>query len=70
MPRIETAIASTKEAVDLAKVDIDDNPEIAMEYGVGAVPSVLGFRNGEIKDKFVGLKDEDQVDAFVKNLMK
>ena len=70
MPRIEIAIASRKDAVNLAKVDIDDNPDIAMEYGVGAVPSVLAFKNGKIHDKFVGLKDQDQIDTFVTNLVK
>ncbi|CAG7821187.1 unnamed protein product [Allacma fusca] len=46
MPRLEKIIASLKDdPVDLAKVNIDDLPDLAMEYNVGAVPSVLGLNN-------------------------
>merc|ERR1712106_373970 len=51
-PRLDAAIAATEGAVDLAIVDI------ALEHGVNAVPTVLGIKNGEIVDKFVGLIDE------------
>lgn len=68
MPRLESRIGSSKNTVDLAKVDIDNLPDIAMEYGVGAVPSVLAFKDGKIIDKFVGVKDDDEIDAFVKKL--
>ena len=69
MPRMETVIGSLKdEPVDLAKVDIDDLPDIAMEYGVGAVPSVLAIKQGKVVDKFVGLQDEDKIKTFVSSL--
>lgn len=69
-PRMETSIAATKDAIDLAQVDIDDNPDIAMSYSVGAVPAVMAIKDGKVVDKFIGLKDEDQVDSFVAKLLK
>ena len=65
MPRLETAIAATKDGVDLAKVDIDDLTDIAMEYGVDVVPTVLSFKNGKVVEKFVGLQDDDKIHKFV-----
>lgn len=41
MPRLEKAMINVKDQVDVAKVDIDDLPDVAMDFDVGAVPSVL-----------------------------
>lgn len=67
-PRLETIIAGKKGKVILAKVDIDENADIAMRYGVQAVPTVLAIKNGTGIDKFVGLQDDDQIQTFVEKL--
>ena len=67
-PRLDAAIAATEGAVDLAIVDIDDLADIALEHGVNAVPTVLGIKDGQIVDKFVGLVDEDKLGAFISKL--
>lgn len=67
-PRLESAVASAEDAVDLAIVDIDDLGELAMENDVSAVPTVLAIKNGEIIDRFVGLIDDDKLAAFIDNL--
>jgi len=64
-PRLDAAIAATDGAVDLAIVDIDDLSDLAIDYGVNAVPTVLGMKNGEIVAQFVGLADEDKLGAFM-----
>ncbi len=38
----------------IGKVDVDNNPEIAMKYGIRNIPALLFFKNGEIVDKQVG----------------
>ena len=38
----------------VGKVDIDTNQEFAAQYSVRSVPTVLIFKNGEVKDKVVG----------------
>ena len=50
-------MAATEGEVDLAMVDIDDMGELAMEHGVTAVPSVIGFKNGRISYSSSGLED-------------
>ena len=51
-----------------AVVDIDDLADIAMEHDVHAIPTVIGVKNGQIVDKFVGMKDEDQLTSFINKL--
>ncbi|XP_053577351.1 thioredoxin, mitochondrial [Bombina bombina] len=68
-PRLEKLIAKQQGKVLMAKVDIDDHTDLAIEYEVSAVPTVLAMKNGDVVDKFVGLKDEDQLEAFLKKLV-
>lgn len=67
---MEKQMVNYNDKVDMAKVDIDELPDVAMEYNVGAVPSVLLIKDGKVLDKFVGLKDEDQIDTFLTNAAK
>ncbi|MEE6511946.1 hypothetical protein FKM82_018844 [Ascaphus truei] len=68
-PRLEKMVTKHQGKVLMAKVDIDDHTDLAIEYEVSAVPTVLAMKNGDVVDKFVGLKDEDQLDAFLKKLI-
>ncbi len=46
--RLEAAITATEDTVDLAIVDIDDLGDLAMEFDVSAVPTVLGVKDGKV----------------------
>lgn len=39
----------------IGKVDVDNNPQISVEYGVRSIPTLLFFKNGEVVDKRVGV---------------
>ena len=56
---------STDDAVDLARVDIDRVGEVAIKYGVTAVPAVFLLKDGKVVDKFVGLQDSKFIQQFV-----
>jgi len=43
------------EDIRFARVNVDENPELAEEFGVGSIPSTLLFRNGRPERRFVGL---------------
>lgn len=40
--------------VVVAKMDVDNNPETAMNFGIRSIPAVLIFKNGELIDNIVG----------------
>ena len=66
--RLDAAIAAAEDEVDLAIVDIDDLGDIAMDHGVQAVPTVIGVKNGQVVDRFIGLVDEDKLSSFINKL--
>jgi putative thioredoxin len=53
----------------LAKVNSDDNQELAVRYGVRGIPSVKAFVNGEPVDEFSGALPEGEVRAFLDRLV-
>jgi putative thioredoxin len=53
----------------LAKINSDDNGDIASAYGVRSIPNVIAFRNGRPVAQFVGAQPESQVRAFIERLM-
>jgi thioredoxin 1 len=40
----------------VAKLNVDENPDLAMRYNVMSIPTLLVFRNGEVAKKIVGAK--------------
>ena len=69
-PRIEAAIQNADVEVERAKVDIDALPEIAMEYYVKAVPTVIAFKNGKFENMLIrhDLEKEDVLEHFITQL--
>ncbi|HUZ09257.1 MAG TPA: tetratricopeptide repeat protein [Acidimicrobiales bacterium] len=67
-PMLERAVAATGGTVELAKVNVDDNPQIAGSFKVQSIPAVFALRDGAVVDSFVGAVPEAQVEAFVAKL--
>lgn len=52
--------------VDILKVNTDMYPEIAREYGVMSIPTLIVFKNGEIYNQSIGFKDIDGIKELIK----
>lgn len=53
----------------LAKINVDENPNIAMTYRVQSIPAVKAFIDGQIADEFVGVLPESKVQEFIQELI-
>ncbi|HVL30648.1 MAG TPA: thioredoxin [Solirubrobacteraceae bacterium] len=68
-PALEKAAEAREGKVVLAKLDTDQNPGIAQQYGIQGIPAVKAFVDGEVADEFVGAKPPSQVEAFFDRLV-
>nr|WP_281926699.1 thioredoxin [Roseibium album] len=67
-PIIEAAVKAAGGTVRLAKMNIDDHPEIAGQMGIQSIPAVVAFKDGQPVDGFMGAQQESQVKAFIEKL--
>jgi thioredoxin 1 len=55
-PILDEISVEYSEKVDVVKLNVDDNPAIAAEYGITSIPAVYLFQNGEVKSTVIGAK--------------
>ena len=67
-PIIEDAVKAAGGTVKLAKMNIEDYPEIAGQMGIQSIPAVVAFKDGQPVDGFMGAQQESQVKAFIEKV--
>lgn len=53
--------------VDFIKVNVDAESNLAREMGIMSIPAVYFFKDGEVKDKFVGYQPAPKIKEFIAN---
>lgn len=68
-PILEKVIDATDGQVVLAKVDVDQNPQVSGAFRVQSIPAVYALKDGQVVDGFMGSLPEHAVQQFVDNLL-
>lgn len=53
-PVLETIAREKGDKVKIVKVNVDENPGLASNYGVMSIPTMIIFKDGQLEDQFVG----------------
>jgi putative thioredoxin len=67
-PILERVVAAANGDVELVKVNIDENPQVAASFQVQSIPAVYAVRNRQVVDGFIGAVPEAAVEEFVARL--
>lgn len=67
-PLLESLAYESMGSFRLAKVDVDSNPNLALQFGVRTVPTVKAFSGGQVVAEFVGNQPVERIRTFIANI--
>jgi len=60
-PILEELSSEMSDQVNIYKVNVDENTELAQEHGVQSIPTILVYKNGSLSETVVGLKSKEEL---------
>ena len=62
-----TEIADENEGkIKIGKINVDEEPELAVQYKVSSIPTLMLFENGQIRDMLVGYRPKADIESMLK----
>jgi thioredoxin 1 len=68
-PVIESLSQEYDGKVKIAKVDVDSSQQVAMQYGIRSIPTVMLFDKGQIVDTIVGVRPKSDYESSLKKVL-
>ncbi len=71
--RMSPIIDEIEQEVDnikVGKINVDENNDLAIKYGISTIPTIVIFKKGEIKKTFVGVIDKSEIINTVKKIIE
>lgn len=68
-PIVDDLFAEYNGRAVIGKLNVDHNPEVPTDYNVRGIPTFLLFKNGELKEKIVGMQTKDELRAKIEALL-
>ncbi len=64
-PELEAVAADYEGKALIAKVNVDDNPQLASQFSVSGIPTMLVFKNGKEMNRMVGFRPRHDIKAAI-----
>ncbi|HEV2969216.1 MAG TPA: thioredoxin [Pirellulales bacterium] len=64
-PLVEELAGENRGSIKVGKINIDDNPGAAQNYGVSSIPTLMIFKGGEVVDRFVGVQPKNRLQQAI-----
>ena len=68
-PILDSLAESLEGKVIIGKVNVDDCEDLAIKYQINAIPNLLIFKNGELKESIVGFVRESELSSILSKYM-
>ncbi|MCL6229046.1 thioredoxin [Bartonella bilalgolemii] len=66
-PILDEIATEMQNQIKVAKINIDENPELATQYGIRSIPTLLMFKNGKVLSNKVGAASKGHLVEWIKN---
>lgn len=66
-PALEEISSEMQGKVKIAKINIDENPDLAAQYGIRSIPTLLMFKNGQVAANMVGAAQKGRLSEWIKS---
>lgn len=67
-PIVEDLADEFEGRAKVGKVDVDENPQVAQQYGVRSIPTLLFFKDGEVQEQLVGASGKQPLKETLEDL--
>ena len=67
-PVLEELSSENESKINIFKVNVDENQQLAVKYGIRSIPTLLLFKGGEIEEQNVGLKSKSDLQTSIDNM--
>ena len=68
-PLVEDLASTYGDKVKFAKCNVDDNPLTPGKYGIKAIPTLIFFKNGKVRDQITGMVAKSRLEESLQNLL-
>ena len=66
-PVIDKIAEEMEELVKVGKINVDENQDLAIKYGIMSIPTIMILKNGEVQKTFVGVTDKEEIKQNLAN---
>ena len=66
-PILEEIAIEHESKIKVLKINIDENPIVATDYGIRSIPTMLLFSNGELKDTKIGALPKSELEDWIRD---
>ncbi len=68
-PTIEQLAQEYEGKAIIAKVDVDENVELAKQFGIMSIPTIYFFKDGQVAQKMIGLSQKSEIASVLDKLI-
>ena len=64
-PTVAEIAEENEGKIKVGKVNVDEEPELAMKFGIMSIPTIIGFKDGEVANKTMGFQPKENLMALL-----
>lgn len=68
-PIIDEIAEEVGDKIKVGKINVDENQELAMEYEVMSIPTIIILQNGEVKNSLVGVREKEEIISCLEKMI-